>query len=117
MIRYLEPTVGAQVARSRDLAVPGEVSVIGYDDSMLMAFTDPPRTTVRSSVLAMGMAAAAALVDEIAGRVASHPPSMAPPPTHNNGPDRQTRDRRPAHGTIGPAPVGCRSASTAPISL
>jgi DNA-binding LacI/PurR family transcriptional regulator len=57
-----------RAARSRELAVPDKVSVIGYDDSMLMAFTDPPLTTVRQSVLAMGMAAVAALVDEIAGR-------------------------------------------------
>jgi DNA-binding LacI/PurR family transcriptional regulator len=41
--------------------------VVGYDDSMLVAFTDPPLTTVRQSVLAMGTAAVRALLDEISG--------------------------------------------------
>ncbi len=53
--------------RARGLAVPGDVSVIGYDDSLLIGFTDPPLTTVRQSVQAMGAAAVRALLDEIAG--------------------------------------------------
>ncbi|SHM73454.1 LacI family DNA-binding transcriptional regulator [Cryptosporangium aurantiacum] len=53
----------------RDLgrAVPGDVSVIGFDDSPLVAFTDPPLTTVRQPVQAMGTAAVQMLLDEIAG--------------------------------------------------
>jgi DNA-binding LacI/PurR family transcriptional regulator len=53
--------------RSRGLHVPREVSVVGYDDSLLIAFTDPPLTTVRQAVQAMGAAAVRALLDEIAG--------------------------------------------------
>jgi DNA-binding LacI/PurR family transcriptional regulator len=41
--------------------------VVGYDDSPLIAFTDPPLTTVRQSVQAMGSAAVRALLDEISG--------------------------------------------------
>ncbi|MFB9319323.1 LacI family DNA-binding transcriptional regulator [Cryptosporangium minutisporangium] len=53
----------------RDLgrSVPGDVSVIGFDDSPLVAFTDPPLTTVRQPVQAMGTAAVQMLLDEIAG--------------------------------------------------
>ena len=40
---------------------------MGYDDSPLIAFTDPPLTTVRQPVLAMGHAAVSALVAEING--------------------------------------------------
>jgi DNA-binding LacI/PurR family transcriptional regulator len=58
--------------RDRGLGVPGEVSVIGSDDSPLMAFTDPPLTTVRQAVPAMGVAAVQALLDEIAGEPAAH---------------------------------------------
>ncbi|WP_130493690.1 LacI family DNA-binding transcriptional regulator [Motilibacter rhizosphaerae] len=56
-----------RTARARGLSVPGEVSVVGYDDSPLMAFTDPPLTTIRQSVQVMGQAAARALLEELAG--------------------------------------------------
>jgi LacI family repressor for deo operon, udp, cdd, tsx, nupC, and nupG len=49
------------------LEVPGDVSVVGYDDSPLIAYTDPPLTTIRQSVQAMSEAAVRALLDEIAG--------------------------------------------------
>ncbi|MDF2848027.1 MAG: LacI family transcriptional regulator, partial [Oerskovia sp.] len=44
-----------------------DVSVVGYDDSPLIAFTDPPLTTVRQPVAAMGQAAISALLTEISG--------------------------------------------------
>jgi DNA-binding LacI/PurR family transcriptional regulator len=56
-----------RAVRARGCAVPGDVSVVGYDDSALMAFTDPPLTTVRQAVQAMASAAVQALLDEIAG--------------------------------------------------
>lgn len=56
-----------RAARQRGLRVPGEVSVIGYDDSELNAFTDPPLTTVRQPVRAMANAAVHTLLEEIAG--------------------------------------------------
>ncbi len=54
-------------ARARGLSVPQDLSVVGYDDSDLMAFTDPPLTTLRQSVQSMGQAAVEALVEEIEG--------------------------------------------------
>ncbi|MFG3297342.1 LacI family DNA-binding transcriptional regulator [Micromonospora chersina] len=59
-----------RAARQRGLAVPADVSVVGYDDSPLMAFTDPPLTTMRQPVAAMAVAAVRALVDEINGHAA-----------------------------------------------
>lgn len=56
-----------RAARSRGLHVPRDVSVVGYDDSSLIAFTDPPLTTIRQLVQPMGHAAVRALIDEIAG--------------------------------------------------
>ena len=53
--------------RSMGMSVPHDISVIGYDDSVLMGFTEPPMTTIRQSVLAMGAAAVEALLDEIRG--------------------------------------------------
>jgi alanine racemase len=56
-----------RAARSRGLDVPADVSVVGYDDSPFMAFTDPPLTTVRQPVTAMSQSAVQTLVDEITG--------------------------------------------------
>lgn len=60
-----------RAARSVGMQVPHDISVIGYDDSTLIAFTDPPLTTVRQRVLSMGEATVQALVDEIGGNGAS----------------------------------------------
>ena len=57
---------------SRGGSVPGDVSVVGYDDSPLMAFTGPPLTTIRQPVAAMSHAAVQALVDEITGHETPH---------------------------------------------
>ena len=59
-----------RAARRAGLEVPGDFSVVGYDDSPLIAFTDPPLTTIRQSVQAMSEAAVRALLDEIAGEPA-----------------------------------------------
>ncbi|GIJ25888.1 HTH-type transcriptional regulator MalR [Micromonospora qiuiae] len=61
-----------RAARQRGLSVPEDLSVVGYDDSPLMAFTDPPLTTMRQPVAAMAVAAVRALVDEINGHGAPH---------------------------------------------
>ncbi|MEV4412489.1 LacI family DNA-binding transcriptional regulator [Catellatospora sp. NPDC049609] len=56
-------------ARRLGLSVPGDISLVGYDDSAVMTCTDPPLTTVRQPIEAMGQAAVALLVSEIAGNV------------------------------------------------
>jgi LacI family repressor for deo operon, udp, cdd, tsx, nupC, and nupG len=61
-----------RAARTRGMAVPADVSVVGYDDSPLIAFTDPPLTTLRQPVRAMSVAAVRALVDEINGQGSPH---------------------------------------------
>jgi DNA-binding LacI/PurR family transcriptional regulator len=47
--------------------VPDEVSVVGFDDSGLMTCTDPPLTTVRQPIEALGRAAVALLAHQIEG--------------------------------------------------
>lgn len=61
-----------RAARQQGLRVPGDVSVVGFDDSPLIAFTDPPLTTIRQPVAAMGQAAVNALLEEIGGTPAPH---------------------------------------------
>ncbi|MEV6600966.1 LacI family DNA-binding transcriptional regulator [Actinoplanes sp. NPDC051346] len=68
-----------RAARRRGLSVPRDVSVVGYDDSPLIAFTDPPLTTVRQPVAAMGNAAIRQLVDEINGHGAPRSEYVFPP--------------------------------------
>lgn len=61
-----------RAARSRGLLVPRDVSVVGFDDSPLIAFTDPPLTTIRQPVQAMGQAAVRTLLEAIEGTPAAH---------------------------------------------
>jgi DNA-binding LacI/PurR family transcriptional regulator len=61
-----------RAARRRGLRVPEDVSVIGFDDSALIPFTDPPLTTLRQPVASMAVAAVRSLVDEINGHGAPH---------------------------------------------
>ena len=46
-----------RAVRRAGLDVPGDVSVTGFDDSAFMSLTDPPLTTVRQPIEAMGRAA------------------------------------------------------------
>jgi DNA-binding LacI/PurR family transcriptional regulator len=54
-----------RAVRRAGLSVPGDVSVVGYDDSAFMNCTDPPLTTVRQPIEAMGRATVALLVSQI----------------------------------------------------
>jgi DNA-binding LacI/PurR family transcriptional regulator len=56
-----------RAVRRAGLDVPRDVSVVGYDDSLLMSFTDPPLTTIRQNVSGIAEAAVQALLEEIAG--------------------------------------------------
>jgi LacI family repressor for deo operon, udp, cdd, tsx, nupC, and nupG len=56
-----------RAARRRGLAVPDDVSVVGFDDSRYMVATDPPLTTLRQPVPPMARAAIDALLDQIGG--------------------------------------------------
>lgn len=47
--------------------VPSDVSIIGYDDSGLMTHTDPPLTTIRQPITAMGQAAVSLLTRQLDG--------------------------------------------------
>ena len=56
-----------RAARRAGFSVPGDISVVGYDDSAFMNCTDPPLTTVRQPIEAIGRAAVDLLVRQIDG--------------------------------------------------
>jgi DNA-binding LacI/PurR family transcriptional regulator len=57
-----------RAVRRRGLEVPGDVSVVGFDDSAFMKYTDPPLTTVRQPIETMGRAAVDRLMSQLEGR-------------------------------------------------
>jgi len=51
--------------REAGLRVPQDVSIVGFDDSNVAQFFDPPLTTVRQPIQAIGVAAARLLIQKI----------------------------------------------------
>jgi len=56
-----------RAVRRAGLTVPGDVSIIGFDDSALMNSVDPPLTTVRQPIEPMGRMIIELLVSQING--------------------------------------------------
>lgn len=67
------------VARGRGLAVPDDVSVVGFDDSLLASLSLPALTSVRVDYTEFGAAVTSALLAEIDGL--DSPPYSPSPPT------------------------------------
>jgi DNA-binding LacI/PurR family transcriptional regulator len=60
-----------RAVRRAGLSVPHDVSVIGYDDSALMSCVEPPLTTVRQPIEAMGRMVMELLIGQISGEQSS----------------------------------------------
>jgi len=90
-----------RAARGRDLNVPRDVSVVGFDDSPLIAFTDPPLTTIRQPVQAMGQAAVRTLLEEIGGTPAPHSEFVFMPELVVRGSTAAGPVQRPSQGPGG----------------
>jgi DNA-binding LacI/PurR family transcriptional regulator len=61
-----------RAVRRAGLNVPGDVSVVGFDDSALMNCTEPPLTTVRQPIDTMGRHVIELLVNQISGKAVPH---------------------------------------------
>lgn len=60
--------VGALHAASRmGLAVPGDVSIVGFDDMLMAEYTNPALTTVRQPIAELAAVAVGAAIDEAGG--------------------------------------------------
>src|SRR6185436_19407451 len=64
--------IGAMRAvRAAGRRVPGDVSVVGFDDVDLAAYVDPPLTTIAQATSEMGRWAVTRLAEELAARSAA----------------------------------------------
>ena len=90
-----------RAVRRVGLDVPDDVSVVGFDDSLLMSCTDPPLTTVRQPIEPMGRSAVATLISQIGGAPVSSEEILFEPELvvrGSTGPARVARGLKAASG-------------------
>jgi DNA-binding LacI/PurR family transcriptional regulator len=87
--------IGAiRALKDAGMSVPGDVSVVGFDDIQSAAYSTPSLTTVRQPLLEMGQRGARVLLDRIANREADYPEEIV------MAPEFVVRE------STGPAPAG-----------
>ena len=73
--------IGAiRALKDAGLSIPGDVSVVGFDDIQSAAYSTPSLTTVRQPLLEMGKRAAQILLDRIANRENLYPSEIVMAP-------------------------------------
>jgi DNA-binding LacI/PurR family transcriptional regulator len=73
--------IGAiRALKDAGLSVPGDVSVVGFDDILSAAYATPSLTTVRQPLLEMGKRGAEILLERIADREKEYPPDVVMAP-------------------------------------
>jgi LacI family transcriptional regulator len=73
--------VGAiRALKDAGLAVPGDVSVVGFDDIQSAAYSTPSLTTVRQPLLEMGKRGAQILLERIANNKTEQPSEIVMAP-------------------------------------
>jgi LacI family transcriptional regulator len=73
--------IGAiRALKDAGLSVPGDVSVVGFDDIQSAAYSTPSLTTVRQPLLEMGKRGAQVLLERIANRQKPHPTEIVMAP-------------------------------------
>jgi len=73
--------IGAiRALKDAGLSVPGDVSVVGFDDILSAAYATPSLTTVRQPLLEMGKRGAEVLLERIANREQAYPAEVVMAP-------------------------------------
>jgi DNA-binding LacI/PurR family transcriptional regulator len=93
-----------RAVRRAGLSVPRDVSVVGFDDSGWLNSTDPPLTTVRQPIEAMGKAAVALLVNQMES-ISVFPEELLFEP------------ELVVRGSTGPAPAMAQPAKSQPVKV
>ncbi len=60
-----------QAIKDAGLAIPADISIVGFDDDLLSRYTNPPLTTITNPAAGMGSEAARLLVGILRGRVST----------------------------------------------
>ncbi len=97
--------IGAlRALRRRGRSVPGDVSVVGFDDVALAAFVDPPLTTLSQSTAEMGYWAVERLTERLRARSESTERGAAVDDHPRPAPVVMLPVRLEVRGSTGPAP-------------
>ena len=67
-----------EVAQSRGLEVPGDLSIVSFDDTPIVKFSTPPLTAIRQPIAPMAARAAELLIGANGGEHSSDTVSMIP---------------------------------------
>ncbi len=67
-----------QAIRDAGLAIPHDISVVGFDDDLLSRYLNPPLTTVTNPAPGLGAEAARLLISKLKGRPAPGPRTVLP---------------------------------------
>jgi DNA-binding LacI/PurR family transcriptional regulator len=67
-----------QAIRDAGLAIPLDISVVGFDDDLLSRYLNPPLTTVTNPAPGLGAEAARLLISKLKGRAAPCPRTVLP---------------------------------------
>ncbi len=74
-----EMAIGAiQSIKQKGFAIPGDISVAGFDDISFAAFADPPLTTIAQPAEEFGSTAVTLLIDLLEGRLGKAPKVILP---------------------------------------
>ena len=97
--------IGAlRALRRRGRSVPGDVSVVGFDDVALAAYVDPPLTTLSQSTAEMGYWAVERLTERLRARAESTGPGATVDDQPRAAPVVMLPVRLEVRGSTGPAP-------------
>ena len=95
--------IGAMRAiRATGRSVPGDISVVGFDDVAIAAYTDPPLTTIAQGIAELGRWAVERLVERLAEPAAASDDGVV---TAAAASTTMLPVRLVARGSSGPAPV------------
>jgi DNA-binding LacI/PurR family transcriptional regulator len=98
------------VARQLGIRVPEELSVVGFDDTSVAAWSEPPLTTVRQDLAAKGRIAGELVLQLLAGDIPAAPTSTtsatsAPLPTSPPSPALPTSPPSATSPALPPSPA------------